>query len=150
VQALWWFLSCILFALLLPWIYFALSVNNSPDGFAFVHLYVSMLTCFFVTCNALLLLCLLFLLMCRGVSQVIVYYSIPVDALSFTLIAWNGVGVGMVGLLARADSPSNLNRAALIAIALSVVRQQITHGGHARTVPVDTDQWTFLWFAASV
>jgi hypothetical protein len=64
----------------------------------------------------------------RSLRQVISYHSIPVDVLSFSFVLANAFAVLMVGLLCRADSDdSDLNRAAMIAVGVSVVRNKREH-----------------------
>lgn len=63
------------------------------------------------------------------------YHSIPVDWISFVLFLWNFFAVGMVGLVVLAETASNLNRAFLLAIAMSVVsgnkREDAQRSDHA-------------------
>lgn len=70
-------------------------------------------------CSLLLSLVALSLL-CSSFSQFLSYYSIPVDALSYTLFLVNFLAVGVVGLISMAETTSNLNRAYLLVVAMSV------------------------------
>ena len=67
-----------------------------------------------------------------GRSQVVSYHSIPVDWISFVLFLWNFFAVGMVGLVVLAETASNLNRAFLLAIAMSVVSGSKNKRGTAK------------------
>jgi hypothetical protein len=78
-------------------------------------------------------------------SQVVSYHSIPVDWISFVLFLWNFFAVGMVGLVVLAETASNLNRAFLLAIAMSVVSGNKTEDAQRSDHASSYDQFAFFF-----